>query len=547
MGTKRADRASSRSSARPSLRRVARRPPPCRSHRADRRAQSRVPAASHVDSRSRGAGGLGARQARRARGAARGAPGPGADGAAGRGRVRPAQPRLRRSRRRRLRVAAAPSESATIGIGVQDSSGTQFRVIDPPRVSPSPVAPNRARCSASRSWCRWRPASSPSFLASQVAPTFHDARVCARSPSGRSSVSCRCFQPAPFTGCVAGARRSSRVASSGLLASFLPRSLHSRCCSGARQPIGGSHESDRTGQRSGWRSCGAPERHDRRRGSRRTGNDCRAAGRRHAHARRPRRPWWRAGRRRATARRCCAPASAPSPIRRRLPPSPPSRRRQHGAPDILSRGIPWPRRSTSTSRGSRRAAMSRPMRRRSQIADEFRVIKRPIIRNALGRAGAKVRNGNLVMVTSALPGEGKTFTALNLAMSVAMEYDNTVLLVDGDVAHPGLPKLTRHSAVAGSSRSLDQRQARRRRRAGQDERREAHGAPGRLRAPPRDRAAGERADGEPARRDRRPLPRPHHHLRLPAACSPPPKRACSRRTWDRSSWSSPRNRRRSTR
>jgi exopolysaccharide/PEP-CTERM locus tyrosine autokinase len=77
----------------------------------------------------------------------------------------------------------------------------------------------------------------------------------------------------------------------------------------------------------------------------------------------------------------------------------------------------------------------------SQIADEFRVIKRPIIRNAQGRGGARLKNGNLVMVTSALPGEGKTFTALNLAMSVAMEYDNTVLLVDGDVAHPGLPKL----------------------------------------------------------------------------------------------------------
>lgn len=77
----------------------------------------------------------------------------------------------------------------------------------------------------------------------------------------------------------------------------------------------------------------------------------------------------------------------------------------------------------------------------SRIADEFRVIKRPIIGNAHGRAGAKVKNGNLVMVTSALASEGKTFTAVNLAMSVAMEYDNTVLLVDGDVANPAMPKL----------------------------------------------------------------------------------------------------------
>jgi len=77
----------------------------------------------------------------------------------------------------------------------------------------------------------------------------------------------------------------------------------------------------------------------------------------------------------------------------------------------------------------------------SQIADEFRVLKRPILRNAQGRSAAPIRNGNLVLVTSSLQGEGKTFTAVNLAISMAMEYDNTVLLVDGDVAHPALPDL----------------------------------------------------------------------------------------------------------
>ncbi|HET8831971.1 MAG TPA: XrtA-associated tyrosine autokinase [Casimicrobiaceae bacterium] len=80
-----------------------------------------------------------------------------------------------------------------------------------------------------------------------------------------------------------------------------------------------------------------------------------------------------------------------------------------------------------------------PESAKSQIADEFRVLKRPLIRNALGKA--RVRNGNLVMVTSALPGEGKTFTSVNLALSIAMEIDSTVLLVDGDVAHPSIPAL----------------------------------------------------------------------------------------------------------
>src|SRR5256885_5175001 len=77
----------------------------------------------------------------------------------------------------------------------------------------------------------------------------------------------------------------------------------------------------------------------------------------------------------------------------------------------------------------------------SQTADEFRVIKRPIIRNAVGKGDERVKHGNLVMVTSALPGEGKTFTSINLAMSVAMEYDSRVLLVDGDVAHPSMPSM----------------------------------------------------------------------------------------------------------
>jgi len=75
----------------------------------------------------------------------------------------------------------------------------------------------------------------------------------------------------------------------------------------------------------------------------------------------------------------------------------------------------------------------------SQIAEEFRVIKRPIIRNAVGRGAFK--HGNLVMVTSALPSEGKTFTSLNLALSIATEIDSTVLLVDGDVAHPSIPEI----------------------------------------------------------------------------------------------------------
>ena len=78
---------------------------------------------------------------------------------------------------------------------------------------------------------------------------------------------------------------------------------------------------------------------------------------------------------------------------------------------------------------------------RSRIADEFRIIKRPLIANASGKTAVPIRNGNLIMVTSAVPGEGKTFSAINLAMSLAMELDQTVLLVDADVARPSLPRV----------------------------------------------------------------------------------------------------------
>ncbi|OOG27243.1 protein tyrosine kinase [Thioalkalivibrio denitrificans] len=70
---------------------------------------------------------------------------------------------------------------------------------------------------------------------------------------------------------------------------------------------------------------------------------------------------------------------------------------------------------------------------RTRTAEEFRVIKRPLLENIFGRGAALVDHGNLIMVTSAHSGEGKTWTAINLAISIAMEMDKTVLLVDADV------------------------------------------------------------------------------------------------------------------
>ncbi|MDL5034001.1 XrtA-associated tyrosine autokinase [Pelomonas sp. APW6] len=78
---------------------------------------------------------------------------------------------------------------------------------------------------------------------------------------------------------------------------------------------------------------------------------------------------------------------------------------------------------------------------RTPMADQYRVIKRPLIRNATGRGAEMLNHGNLIMVTSALAGEGKSFTSLNLAMSIAAELDHTVMLVDADVARPSVLRM----------------------------------------------------------------------------------------------------------
>lgn len=78
---------------------------------------------------------------------------------------------------------------------------------------------------------------------------------------------------------------------------------------------------------------------------------------------------------------------------------------------------------------------------RSSAAEDFRIIKRPLLRSAAAAMAAGIPNGNLIVVSSALPGEGKTWCSVNLAMSIAMEQDHRVLLVDADVARPSVLKL----------------------------------------------------------------------------------------------------------
>lgn len=73
------------------------------------------------------------------------------------------------------------------------------------------------------------------------------------------------------------------------------------------------------------------------------------------------------------------------------------------------------------------------------ISEEFRIIKRQLLLAAKGNQKfGPIPRGERILICSAHPNEGKTFSALNLALSIAAEKDNEVLLVDADFAKPSI-------------------------------------------------------------------------------------------------------------
>jgi protein-tyrosine kinase len=100
----------------------------------------------------------------------------------------------------------------------------------------------------------------------------------------------------------------------------------------------------------------------------------------------------------------------------------------------------------------RAAGLLPPAADERRLASQYRKIKRPLLANAIGRGAERLLNGYLIMLASAMPGEGKTFTALNLALSIATEKDFSVLLVDADVAKP---QLSRSLGLEGEQGLLD--------------------------------------------------------------------------------------------
>lgn len=127
------------------------------------------------------------------------------------------------------------------------------------------------------------------------------------------------------------------------------------------------------------------------------------------------------------------PASEPEPVLASEP--------QPVAAEDAPRSAPTAGRTASIDRERLRAGpWILPDAPVSALAEEFRLIKRQLMNNVTGHAGIDSDKRRTILVTSAEPDEGKTFCALNLALSFAGEKDVEVLLVDGDFANPAALK-----------------------------------------------------------------------------------------------------------
>ncbi len=119
------------------------------------------------------------------------------------------------------------------------------------------------------------------------------------------------------------------------------------------------------------------------------------------------------------------------------------RREDTAAADVPAEASAVPCRGDRTVRidipALRDAGLIAPQDEERQIAAEYRMIKRPLLAGMTGEN--RLQRGNIVVVTSALPNEGKTFTTINLALSLALERNRQVVLVDGDVAKAHITQL----------------------------------------------------------------------------------------------------------
>lgn len=122
------------------------------------------------------------------------------------------------------------------------------------------------------------------------------------------------------------------------------------------------------------------------------------------------------------------------------PPTPPlPRTPQPASPSALGRDVDVAGPEVVFDRGRLASfGIQLPSSERSRTVEEFRLVKRNLMAAWSAAAAGDQRPSRLIMVTSARPGEGKTFTALNLALAFATERDVKALLVDVDTQHSTL-------------------------------------------------------------------------------------------------------------
>ncbi len=72
------------------------------------------------------------------------------------------------------------------------------------------------------------------------------------------------------------------------------------------------------------------------------------------------------------------------------------------------------------------------------LAEEFRLVKRQLLTTAADVEKRDPQAARMILVCSAQPGDGKTFCAINLALSLAAERDLQILLVDADFPKPDI-------------------------------------------------------------------------------------------------------------
>jgi exopolysaccharide/PEP-CTERM locus tyrosine autokinase len=89
----------------------------------------------------------------------------------------------------------------------------------------------------------------------------------------------------------------------------------------------------------------------------------------------------------------------------------------------------------------RAAGLMPPEEELDLITRQYRKIKHPLVARAMGRSVPREPKGYLIMIASAMSGEGKSFTAMNLALSLSLEKDVNVLLVDADAPKPHLSRV----------------------------------------------------------------------------------------------------------